>query len=71
MQISKPCPFCGSVKIGLVDNVPKWVSWVEDAVECHDCGARGPIPRKDREEAVIQWNTRHDLAPSKTAQSDI
>jgi Lar family restriction alleviation protein len=64
----KPCPFCGSTKVDIVDGSTfRWA-----AAECSECGARAGevrIPSYDkgtyeariekaRQDAIEEWNTR-------------
>lgn len=56
-KISESCPFCGAEGDSL-----EAINWFEGednphAVECHECGAVGPIAF-DRETAIELWNTR-------------
>jgi len=55
----KPCPFCASSLIGVVE-----ISKVSCAVRCLSCGATGAIAliREDPQDAIKEsadvWNTR-------------
>jgi Lar family restriction alleviation protein len=68
MTEPKPCPFCGSTKVEIVDGSSfRWV-----AAECSECGARSGEVRipsyangtpderiaKATQAAIEEWNTR-------------
>jgi Lar family restriction alleviation protein len=48
-----PCPFCGSVRLVVLDETT-------DAIGCYECGAEGPPPQTpgDTADAIRAWNTR-------------
>lgn len=55
----KPCPFCGSSDVILVD------FWAESegddngyAVRCNWCNALGPYYEEDKRAAIVRWNRR-------------
>ena len=59
MKKLRPCPFCGSEDVKLMNG------WYSSAVVCFDCGAGGPDITKrykyepEREKiAMKQWNKR-------------
>lgn len=47
----KPCPFCGSKKVGCYES---WSLW---ACQCNECGAT-MLKRGDKEDAIEAWNQR-------------
>ena len=52
----QPCPFCGG-------NLPMTRKVLGEAwVECHECGADGPM-KDSEEEAEEAWNQRIAAAP--------
>lgn len=54
----KPCPFCGSKNIKLLE----YGNWKNFYCECEDCRAIVPDPSitdYTEEEAIEAWNTRH------------
>lgn len=51
MSELKPCPFCGSKKVGCYES---WTHW---ACQCDECGAT-MVKRGSKEEANEAWNTR-------------
>ena len=58
----KPCPFCGSNEVHVVEAGPgNWVS-------CLDCDSDGPVVGTI-EKAVAAWNTRAALEQPGTAEA--
>jgi Lar family restriction alleviation protein len=49
----KPCPFCGSKKVKLIESL------VAKSVSCYDCGGSGAY-NVDKLKAIKAWNTRAD-----------
>lgn len=49
----KPCPFCGSANVQVVDGFGRPARWVL----CRECEALGP-KRDTRREAIEAWNER-------------
>lgn len=55
----KPCPFCGSEKVGKVASIYKNESLSREWMQCEDCKATGPEAwPSDEGEAEEKWNTR-------------
>ena len=50
---TNPCPFCGYL-------APHVLGWAETGkgyqIECHNCGARGPVGWIDEEAAAKAWD---------------
>lgn len=57
----KPCPFCGSSDVGLLDP--------DDQFHCRVCGAASGCPEDEsRESKVDRWNTR--VSPWRSLKDD-
>ena len=52
----KPCPFCGSGNIILVDSITNFYIPIHYAI-CRDCECRG-ASKKSKEQAIEAWNRR-------------
>jgi len=52
----KPCPFCGSTKLGSTRFEVGHLHWIT----CRDCKANGPVGI-DEEESIGKWNIRVNL----------
>lgn len=54
----KPCPFCTSKNVGLVDSITNFYVPVFYVI-CFDCQCRG-ASKRDKEKAIEAWNRRAD-----------
>jgi len=61
----KPCPFCGSEKVFINDEVLGFL------VECKECCTEGPYSH-EKQEAIDRWNQRATLSKvGPTEKEDI
>lgn len=54
MEKLRPCPFCGSDLVTLIERKPRMYPWV---VMCHDCGAEAAVDL-GQSGAIEAWNKR-------------
>ncbi len=57
----KPCPFCGSKMIDVLDYKLFWMS------SCRNCNAIGPGEHKTADQAARAWNERYDFKTKSAA----
>ncbi len=62
-----PCPFCGSVKLEVSDELDEDANWV---VWCSDCKG-GSTFCEHRAEAITHWNTRAPFAAALLAKREV
>ena len=53
-----PCPFCGSMNIGISCRLDEQASYKYYISECDNCGTTGPWGNESKEEAARCWNRR-------------
>jgi len=52
-----PCPFCGSIYLGIKPEAPNTDPYGTHWIECEKCGADGP-PAGSQNDAWHDWNNR-------------
>ena len=63
----KPCPFCGSSGITLMEEVAESSEW---SVCCWDCDVTGP-QFEDAPDAIAHWNTRPESVLVATGKPEV
>lgn len=68
MDELKPCPFCGSNEIRIIDSITNFNIPVTYVI-CCNCQSRG-ASKREKQKAINMWNTRKRSRYDRTREID-